>query len=153
MLRYETLMLARTEITDNDLSMLEKEFDKHVTTAKGKLTSFDKWGKYRLAYPIKKNTYGVYILVRYELPETEISSVLTELDRFFKIKCNDIVIRNVTISLKANAPTTYARPEAIEGRSGSLDTFLKENKIDNLLSSVEASAHDNDDVDTDTEPV
>jgi small subunit ribosomal protein S6 len=140
MLRYETLFLARTDITDNDLSMIEKQFDKQTADAKGRLVSFDKWGKLRLAFPIKKSTHGVYVLVRYELPPLAVSSVITELDSFFKIKCSDIVLRYVTVKLSPTAPTVYARPDAIEGRTGSLDNFLKENKIDNLLSSVDASA-------------
>jgi small subunit ribosomal protein S6 len=140
MLRYETLLLARTDITDNDLSMIEKQFDKHTSEAKGRLISFDKWGKLRLAYSIKKSTHGVYVLVRYELPPLAVSTVITELDSFFKIKCSDIVLRYVTAKVDPSAPAIYPRPDAIEGRTGSLDNFLKENKIDNLLSSVDANA-------------
>ncbi len=152
MLRYETLLLTRTEVTEDELSAIEKSFDKIVTEGKGTLQSFDKWGKYRLCYPIKKNTHGIYTLVRFQLPPSSLTAALKELDTYFKIKCNETVIRNVTVKLAPNAPSTYQRPDAMEmGRTGSLDNFLKDNKIENLLSSVDtakrSSGRDDNDID------
>lgn len=140
MLRYETLLLIRTEVTDNDVSMIEKQLDKLVSETQGKLNSFDKWGKYRLAFPVKKNTHGVFILARYDIPETTATNVLLEFDRFVKIKCNETVLRHVNIRLAENAPTTYNKPDPIDmSRSGSLDSFFKDNKIENLLHSVDTA--------------
>ena len=65
--RYETLLLMSTDVTDDELSMIEKNFDLISSNAKGKVSRFDKWGKYRLAYPVNKSAYGVYVLVRFEL--------------------------------------------------------------------------------------
>src|SRR5690242_20300398 len=110
---YETLMLARSEITNDELSMLEKQFDKYLTDAKGKVTAFDKWGKYRLAYQVGKNDYGVYVLARYQVPGEKITNMLEELNTFLKIKCNEIVLRHVTKKL-ATASTSYNKPDAID---------------------------------------
>jgi small subunit ribosomal protein S6 len=144
--RYETLFLVRTEATDEETSMLEKSLDKVVSEANGKVSTFDKWGKYRLAYPVNKNNNGVYILARYQVPADKAEKILTEFDTFLKIKCHELVLRHVNIKLKPNAPATYLKPDPIEmSRSGSLDSFLKENKIENLLSSVEPGAHHDED--------
>jgi ribosomal protein S6 len=130
---YETLMLARSEITNDELSMIEKHFDKYLSDAKGNVTAFDKWGKYRLAYQVVKNDYGVYVLARYQVPVDKLTHMLGELNTFLKIKCNEIVLRHVTKKL-ANASTSYNKPDAIDSaRSGGLDTFLKENKMETLL--------------------
>ena len=138
MLRYESLLLARTELTDDESSMIERHIDTLVSEAQGKLDTFDKWGKYKLAYPVKKSTHGIYILVRFQLPEEKAAAVLQEFDRFMKIKCNEIVMRHVTVSLKSNAPTSYIKPDPIDvTRAGSLDNFFKDNKIESLLSSVD----------------
>lgn len=135
---YETLLLARTETTEDDMSMIERQIDKLVSDAKGKLSSFDKWGKFRLCFPVNKNTHGMYVLARYQVPQDSLKIVLDEIDRFLKIKCNEMVMRHVTIKLDDNAPASYQRPEANEmSRPGSLDSFLKDNKIENLLSSVD----------------
>ncbi|MFH0898301.1 MAG: 30S ribosomal protein S6 [bacterium] len=140
MVKYETLMLARTEITDDELSSIENHFDKVCSDSKGKLAAFDKWGKYQLAYPVKKNSYGVYILARYELPSALISEIFKNIEIFLKIKCQDTVLRHVTIKLAADAPIAYLRPDPLDSnRSGGIDAMLKEGKIENLLDSVESS--------------
>lgn len=137
MLRYETLLLARTEMTDDDSSNIERQIDKLVSDVKGKLSSFDKWGKFKLSYSVNKNTHGLYMLARYEIPDTQAATVLLEIDRFLQIKCNEIVMRHVSVRLDANAPATYQRPDAMDAARGA--SSLDNNKIENLLSSVEPS--------------
>lgn len=131
MLRYETLILSSTHITNDELSMMEDFFDKLSAKAKGKVFTFDYWGKQHLSYPIKKNNYGTYLLVRYEL--VDISNFFKELDSFLKIKCNDFVLRSVTIKLDPKKGFEYKKPESVNVRSGNIDSFIKENKIDKFL--------------------
>lgn len=138
MLRYETLFLARTELTDDESSMIEKHLDKLVQGAQGKLDSFDKWGKYRLAYAVNKSSQGIYILARYQAPNANVAKLLHELDQFLKLKCSETIMRHVNIKLSANAPMTYTKPDTIDmTRTGSLDNFFKDNKIENLLNTVD----------------
>ena len=140
MSRYETLILARPEITEDELAQLEHHFHDHLTGDNGCITAFDKWGKLRLAYPVKNNDYGFFILVRYETSEEYHIGFIKELATFFKIKCNDFVVRYVTIKLKKNTPTTYTKPESTDtARSSSVESFLKDNKMEGLLSSVDAN--------------
>lgn len=137
MIRYETLMLAKTELTNEEFSMLEKSIEKLVNTAKGKFSSFDKWGKFRLAYPVKKSDYGIYILARYDVPAEEIEAFSKELLSFFRIKCNELVMRHVNVRLDKSAPSLYKRPDSVEhAGSSNLDSFLKENKMDKILTGV-----------------
>lgn len=138
MLRYETLFLARTELTDDEASMIEKNLERLVQDAQGKLDSFDKWGKYRLAYSVNKSSQGVYILARYQAPNANVAKLVHELDQFLKLKCNETVLRHVNIKLKPNAPATYIKPDTVDmTRTGSLDSFFKDNKIENLLNTSE----------------
>jgi small subunit ribosomal protein S6 len=141
MQRYETLLLAKTEISEDDLSMIERQIDQIVSSAQGLMETFDKWGKYRLAFPVKKNTHGIYILTRYKLPSAQASRIIHDIDQFFKIKCNELIMRHVTAVLKADAPTSYAKPDPIDvARSSSFDSYLKEGgKIESLLSSVDTA--------------
>ncbi len=137
MIRYETLMLTRTEITNEELSMLEKNIEKIVNAANGVVVRFDKWGKYRLAYPIKKNDYGIYILVRYNVPAEKISAMTKELAQFFRIACSEIVMRHVNVRLEQDAPENYKKPESIEtAGTGSVDFFLKQHKIGDVGADV-----------------
>ncbi len=134
MLRYETLILAVTHITADELSGIENLFEKKASDFKGNMISFEKWGKYRLSYPVKKNDYGIYILARYEIPKESSKKIFKILNDFLKINCNEIVMRYVTIKLDPKDTLTYKRPEPVDGgRSGGLDTFLKENKMESFL--------------------
>lgn len=136
--RYETLMLTVPEITQDETKRLEKEFDRLVADAKGTTLSFERWGKYHLAYPVQKNDYGVYFLVRYEVPEG--SKVQDELKSLFTIKVNTFVMRSVTTSLDPKGSLAYQRPKSLEespGTRGDVKDFLKEHKMEGLLSSSE----------------
>jgi ribosomal protein S6 len=92
--RYETLMLTVPEITQDETKMLEKEFDRLVSDVKGATLSFERWGKYHLAYPVQKHEYGVYFLARYEVPEG--TAFPEELKSMFAIKVNNFVMRTLT---------------------------------------------------------
>ena len=145
--RYETLLLVSTDVTDDELNMIEKNFDLISANAKGKISRFDKWGKYRLAYPVNKSAYGVYVLVRYELPKETAPKALPEIETLLKVKCNEIVWRHVTIKLKPNAPQSYNKPEPVDvARTNNIDSMLKENRMGNLLESV-GNMTDADDLD------
>lgn len=148
MLRYETLILAHPEITGDEINQLERYFSTHLSDHKGQVDAFDQWGKMRLSFPIKKNDYGAYILVRYQAAPEFASSFMKELENFFRIKCSEFVLRSVTIKLAADAPTTYEKPETNESaRSASVESFLKDNKMDGLLSSVSIEEEDSIDED------
>jgi small subunit ribosomal protein S6 len=134
MIRYETLMLTRPELTNEELTMLEKNIEKIVTTASGVVKKFDKWGKYRLAYSVEKNDYGIYILVRYDVPSHQVAAMVKELAQFFRIACSEIVMRHVNVRLADDAPEQYKKPESVETLgTGSVDAFLKQHKIDSMI--------------------
>jgi small subunit ribosomal protein S6 len=139
MLKYETLFLATSEITDDEISSIERELDKLLATYKGKLTLYDKWGKYRLAYPVNKSDYGVYVLARYEFDDNaKVSDFVKEFDTFVKIKCHEFIMRYASIKLSPKAASTYNKPEPIDStRSTNVDKFLKENKMEGILGNYE----------------
>lgn len=117
MLRYETLMLSNPEISVEDISNLEILLKEIIENAKGKLISFDVWGKTRLSYPVKKNNYGMYTLIRFEFPKGE--DLLNDIDQFFKIKINDVVYRYVCHRLSMDASLEYKKPEVPQKTFGS----------------------------------
>lgn len=153
MIRYETLMLIRSEATADELSKIETNIEKLATDAKGSVSSFDRWGKCRLAYPVQKNDYGIYILARYEIPKSNLESFFKETHHLFRIKLNEVVMRHVDIALGKETSFDYARPDAIEGqRAGNLDAFLKENKMEGFLSESKDSKKESEKDETSREP-
>lgn len=153
MLTYETLMLARTEITDDELSTLEKSLDKILGAKDGKMTLFDKWGKYKLAYPVKKNVYGIYILARYEVPEQGLAALFNDIETLFKIKYNELIMRHVNVRLEGEISSIYAKPEPVAShRTSNLDSFIKEHKMKGLIDTrVEKKAKEKEETPEPTE--
>jgi small subunit ribosomal protein S6 len=138
--RYETLILATPEITNEESSNLESTLSKEIKKAKGSLITYDRWGKFRLAYPVRKNEYGVYFLIRYEIPSESKTAFFEELKSLFAIKFNTIAMRHVTVKLPATAGAVYKRPVSLEETPKDIDVFLRENKMEGLMSNQRSSA-------------
>lgn len=136
MVRYETLLVAIPEITADEANNLESNFEKTISQKKASLISFERWGKYRLAYPIRANDYGVYFLARFETPDENIDELLKTVTTLLAVKHNDHVMRHMTCHLKPDAPLSYHRPESLEEvPTRDVETFLKESKMTGLLHS------------------
>lgn len=113
--RYEILVLAVPEITADESSMLESQLHSAISHVKGEVLSFERWGKFKLAYQVRKNDYGVYFLIRFDLPKNEqIGASVEEVRRLLAVKYHDIVMRFVFTTLDPKAPLTYKRPESLE---------------------------------------
>lgn len=132
MVRYEVLMLSVPEITQDEAKTIESQLDRAVKGSKGTMISFERWGKYRLSYPIAKNDYGIYFLARFEVAES--AEVLNELKTVFTVKLNDIVMRNMVSRLDVEGSLVYARPQSLEEAPvRDVDKFLRENKMQGLI--------------------
>jgi len=111
---YETLMLLDAQASEADIATLEKQVKDMLKAGNGKLATFDKWGKYRLAYPVRKQEHGIYTLVRYEMEEA-VATFLKKFDTHLRIKCPDLVMRHVHVRLEPEQfKAEYIKPESIE---------------------------------------
>lgn len=133
MFRYETLFLTVPEITKDEAILIEKQFDELVNLAHGKILSFERWGKYRLAYPIANNDYGVYFLARFEIDSDQANKFLNDLRLFLSIKHGSLAKRNMTTVLPLSKPLAYQRPESLEETPQDVDDFLRKNKMGGLI--------------------
>ena len=139
--RYEALMLAVPELTKDETVLIEKQIDDIVRKGAGTTLSFERWGKYKLEYPVHKNDYGVYLLARFEIPQG--ATVLKELQTVFAIKLNLIVMRHMVHALDAQASLAYQRPRSLEEAPEAAENrgFLKDHRrIEGLISAVDSSA-------------
>lgn len=132
--RYEVLVLTVPEITQDETKQLETELDRLISKAKSSVISFERWGKFKLTYPVRGYSYGVYFLARFEGN----AELLKEIDQLFKIKLHNFVMRHMISQVKGDS-LEYQRPKSLEETPASrdMDSFLKENKMEGLLSSVD----------------
>lgn len=58
-----------------DLDKTSSKVEKIITEAGGKITNTDNWGKRKLAYPINKSEFALYVFYTVELPATGVHQV------------------------------------------------------------------------------
>lgn len=156
MTRYEVLFLTVPEITGDEISTIEKNVEQEIKKTKGSLLSFERWGKCRLAYPIRHHEYGVYFLVRFESEANQ--KMLQDLNRVFTVRYNESVMRTIIHRLNNNQSLEYKRPESVEeAPTRDVDSFLRENQMEGLVTKnrpykgSDSMVEANDDLDTQEE--
>lgn len=106
MRRYESTLIAHVDLSEDELSNLIARYSEIITGQKGILVKVERWGKRRLAYLIKKQARGFYILIDYA-GET---AAVNELERNLKI--NDRILKFMTV-LKEEAVDPVALEKEI----------------------------------------
>lgn len=112
MVRYEALVLTVPEITADEIKTIENHFDRVMADNKAKTISFERWGKYKLSYPVKKNDYGVYFLVRFEAEQA--NPLVSEVKNLLDVKLHDLVMRSMISVLDPKGSLAYERPQSLE---------------------------------------
>lgn len=133
MFRYEILFLTVPEITKDESEAIRAHFSKVIRAHKGTLVSFDRWGKYRLAYPVNHNDYGVYFLTRFEVDGENKEAMLASINEIFVFKFNTLIPKHIVARLDAQAPMEYKRPASLEDNPQDIDSFLKRNEMEGLI--------------------
>ncbi len=72
--QYEVAVLYHPDL-EIDLGKASKRVEKILTDNGGKIVNTDNWGKRKLAYPIAKNDYAVYVFYTVELPSEGVQKV------------------------------------------------------------------------------
>ena len=76
---YETVFIARQDLTAEDVDALAVKLSKIITDAKGKIVSKEYWGLRNLSYKVKKNARGHYILLNIDAEYAAVAGVDTVL--------------------------------------------------------------------------
>ena len=91
MKRYEVIAIAKSDLSEEDVTTLIERIEKIITKRKGFIVKIDKWGKRRLAYEINKQKDGHYFLI--ELVGD--GPIIDEIERNYKI--DDRILKFITI--------------------------------------------------------
>ena len=91
---YEHTIIARQDVSPNDLKKIQEKYLQIVEQLKGKIVKSENWGLLNLAYLIKKNKKGNYIHFKIEGSGKTIS----ELEKNEKIDKN--LLRYLTVKVK-----------------------------------------------------
>lgn len=103
---YEVAVLYHPDL-EIDLEKAESRVKKIIEDNGGKITKTDNWGKRKLAYPIKKQDFAVYVFYTADIPAENVAKIEQTLN------ITDEVIRFLITrpDLKAQAKAEALREE------------------------------------------
>ncbi len=87
---YENVFIARQDISSSQVETLAETLAKIIEENGGKVTKTEHWGLRTLAYRIKKNRKGHYVLMNIDAP----SDAVREMER--QMRLNEDIIRYLT---------------------------------------------------------
>jgi small subunit ribosomal protein S6 len=105
---YETVFIARQDVSAKQVEDLAEAFGKIVNDNGGKLKNTESWGLRNLAYKIKKNRKGHYTLMHFDAPHKAIA----EMER--NMGLNEDVLRFMTVSIDKlpKGPSAILKPSS-----------------------------------------
>jgi len=87
MRNYEVILIIHPDLDENAFEEVTEQVKGWITEDGGSITNVDVWGKRRMAYEIRKQREGQYVLLQTEMqPEAQ-----TELER--KLRLQETIMR------------------------------------------------------------
>jgi small subunit ribosomal protein S6 len=68
MREYELVFIANPDLDENALNEVINRVKGWITDSNGEVSKVDLWGKRKLAYAIRKQTEGFYVLMNIKMP-------------------------------------------------------------------------------------
>lgn len=90
---YETVIIARQDISTQQVETLTENMSSFITDGGGTIAKVENWGLRNLAYKIKKNRKGHYVLLNLDTPV----DAMKEMER--NLRLNEDVLRHMTIKV------------------------------------------------------
>lgn len=93
MANYESVLIARQDLGASQVNSLVSDLSEVIKKEGGEVVKTDNWGLKNLAYRIKKNRKGYYVLLNIVAP----AQAIFEYER--RIRLNEDVIRYMTVKV------------------------------------------------------
>ena len=105
MRRYETVFIVNPSLSQEESQPLFDKVTDLIVAHQGLMVKFDEWGQKRLAYEIKKQTRGYYILLDF----CGNGSLVKELER--NMRLDDRVLKYMTVCVAKDVDEEAIRTE------------------------------------------
>jgi len=119
---YETLIIIKPTLTEEEIAKQIEQVEQSVTEQNGEIAAINKMGMRKLAYEIDKNPRGFYAVIYYKAP----ASAIDEIER--KLRYNEDILRFFTIKYnnKKEIAEFNKQVEACSGKAPSSEETPKE---------------------------
>jgi small subunit ribosomal protein S6 len=108
MRKYETFFIIDPDLTEEAYNLAGEKLKGIVNNNGGMVLTYVPWGKKKLAYPVKKRTQGLYILMEYGGG----AQLVAELER--NMRLDERVLKFITVKLEDRYdPEKEAVPETV----------------------------------------
>ena len=108
---YESIFIVHPDITGDAYTAVVEKFKGVLTDQGAEILKSDEWGTRKLAYPIRKQTRGTYVLLVFDAA----SGVVAEYER--RMRIDDSIMKFQTLLLENGLEEVPAAAEA-EGEGG-----------------------------------
>ena len=112
MTKYESMLIARQDLGQSQVNDIVATLSDAIKKEGGEVVNVDNWGLKNLAYRIKKNRKGYYVVLNISAPATAIF----EYERLARL--NEDIIRFMTVKVDefntASASSADEEPAALE---------------------------------------
>lgn len=88
---YETVFIARQDLSESQVKDLTAGYEKIIKDGGGKVHKIENWGLRNLAYKINKNRRGHYVLIESDTP----APAIHEMERTMRL--NEDILRFMSI--------------------------------------------------------
>lgn len=103
---YESVVIINAALEDDKIEEVIKKIHTTLTDGGAEITDEERWGRKRLAYPIRKAKTGYYLVTRF----TAEPSFIAKLDRFYRLEEN--IFRSLIVVLDKEALKYIAQKKA-----------------------------------------
>ena len=94
MANYDSVLIARQDLGASQINTLVSDLSEVIKKEGGEVVKVDNWGLKNLAYRIKKNRKGYYVLLNIVAP----ANAVAEYERL--VRLNEDIIRYMTVRVE-----------------------------------------------------
>ena len=109
MTKYESMLIARQDLGQSQVNDIVAALSDAIKKEGGEVVNVDNWGLKSLAYRIKKNRKGYYVVLNISAP----AQAIFEYERLARL--NEDIIRFMTVKVdEFTSSNNQEEPEAVE---------------------------------------
>jgi small subunit ribosomal protein S6 len=109
---YEELFIVRPNATDEEINPLLDQLKQVIAAGGGTLNKEERWGVRKLAYKVKKQSEGYYILLEFTAGQ---AGTVKEIER--RLRVSEIVLKFLTVRIDEKLKRVEKRKKAREKRA------------------------------------
>lgn len=105
---YENIVILNASLSDEEIETASGKIKDLITNSGGEILKTDVWGRRKLAYEIKKQKKGFYLLLVFKSP----SAAIKKLEDYYKVF--DPVVKYIVIKLEKKQAEAALKSFSVE---------------------------------------